>query len=289
MVFALPILGGFALGLAVRGAWQQHFALVFRLNTAAGLAVLAFLAGWGFQGGAGSVVALAVILAAQLTAVGLGAWLFRREADGPLLSFALYGNPGFWAVPVTAALFGPRAAVVMAAYDMLTQPRIALLVRYLRSRAPIAQTPSTGLVDYAPAALAVAGLAFAQVVAAPAALAEVVVVLATVLSVVGALLLGLGWPQGGWVRIARPATVAKLLAVHLTLVPVLLAGAALAGVAVPAGAWVLALGPMPVNMLCFARLYGYSSRIAACATAASLGLAMALLPAAVWLAGRLPA
>lgn len=289
MAFALPILGGFALGLAVRRAWQRHFAVAFRLNTAAGLAVLAFLAGWSFEGGAGSVVALAVILAAQLTAVAAGAWLFRGEADGPLLSFALYGNPGFWAVPATAALFGPRAAVVMATYDMLTQPRIALAVRFLRARAPTPQARRTGLVDYAPTALAVAGLGFGAVVTAPAVVAEVVVVLGTALSVVGAVLLGLGWPRGGWLRTPRPATVARLLALHLTFVPALLAGAAIGGVDVPAGAWVLALGPMPLSMLSFARLYGYSARLAASATAASVALAMALLPVAVWLADRLPA
>ncbi len=45
MAFTPPILGGFALGLAVPRAWQHHFAFAFRLNTGAGLAVLAFLAG----------------------------------------------------------------------------------------------------------------------------------------------------------------------------------------------------------------------------------------------------
>ena len=289
VAFTLPILGGFALGLVVRRAWQQHFAFAFRLNTGAGLAVLAFLAGWSFDGGAGSVVALAVILAAQLTAVATGAWLFRREPDGPLLSFALYGNPGFWAVPVTAALFGPREAVIIAAYDMLTQPRIATAVRFLRSRAPIPQTPRTGLVDYAPTALAVTGLVFGAFVTAPPAVAQVVVVMGTVLAAVGAALLGLGWPQGRWLRRPGPGVVAKLLAVHLTLVPALLAAAALSGVAVPAGAWVLALGPMPVSMLSFARLYGYSAGLAARATAFSVALALALLPVASWLAGTLPA
>jgi hypothetical protein len=289
VAFALPILGGFAFGLAVRGAWQRHFALVFRLNTAAGLAVLAFLAGWSFQGGAAGLAILGVILAAQVTAVVAGAWLFRRHDDAPLLSFALYGNPGFWAVPMTAALFGPRAAVVIATYDMLTQPRIAAGVRFLRARAPIAQAARTGLVDYAPTALAVAGLAFGRLQPAPGLVPETVVVLGTVLAVVGAMLLGLGWPQAGWLRTPDRGLVARLLAVHLTLVPGLLIGAALAGVDVPAGAWVLALGPLPLSMLSFARLYGYSSRLAAFALATSIAIATGLLPVAVWLSHRLPA
>jgi hypothetical protein len=289
VAFTLPLLGGFALGLAARGALQRHFALAFRLNTAAGLAVLAFLAGWGFQGGAAGIASLGVILTAQITAVAAGAWLFRRHADGPLLSFALYGNPGFWAVPVSAALFGPRAAVVIATYDMLTQPRIAAAVRFLRARAPIAQAARTGLVDYAPTACAVAGLAFGRLVPAPGLIPEAVVVLGTALAAIGAMLLGLGWPQGGWLRTADRGLVARLLAVHLTLVPALLLAMALAGADVPAGAWVLALGPVPLSTLSFARLYGYSSRLAACALGTSIAVATALLPVAVWLAHRLPA
>jgi hypothetical protein len=276
-------------GLAVRGLWQRHFALVFRLNTAAGLALLAFLAGWSFQAGAGGVVALGVILAAQVTAVAAGAWAFRRHADAPLLSFALYGNPSFWAVPVTAVLFSPRAAVVIATYDMLTQPRVAAALRFMRRRAPVPQAARTGLVDYAPTACAVTGLAFGQLQPAPGVVPQVVVVLGTVLAALGAMLLGLGWPRGGWLGAAERRLVVRLLALHLTLFPALLLLAALAGVDVPDGAWVLALGPVPLSMLAFARLYGYSSRLAACALSVSMAIAVALLPLAVWLAHRLPA
>jgi hypothetical protein len=42
-------------------------------------------------------------------------------------------------------------------------------------------------------------------------------------------------------------------------------------------------------MLSFARLYGYSSRLAAFALAASIAIATGLLPVAVWLSQRLPA
>jgi hypothetical protein len=62
-----------------------------------------------------------------------------------------------------------------------------------------------------------------------------------------------------------------------------LLAAALAGVPVPDAAWVLALGPLPVASLSFARVYGYSSRVAACGLAVSLPLAAALLPLAAWL------
>ncbi|MEY2533543.1 MAG: hypothetical protein QOF29_1453, partial [bacterium] len=46
---------------------------------------------------------------------------------------------------------------------------------------------------------------------------------------------------------------------------------------------------VPLSMLAFARLYGYSSRLAACALSVSMAIAVALLPLAVWLAHRLPA
>jgi hypothetical protein len=70
----------------------------------------------------------------------------------------MYGNPTFWSLPVAAAALGARAAVLLVAYDMLTQPRIALVVRLLRMRAPIAQRSRTALADYAPTLGAVSGL-----------------------------------------------------------------------------------------------------------------------------------
>jgi hypothetical protein len=287
MPITLPVLGAFAIGLALRSRLERHFALVLRLNNAAGLAVLAFLAGWSFHASVSAVAGLALLLAGQLGAVGLGARLFRRHADAPLMSFALYGNPGFWSVPVAATVLGPRAAVVLATYDMLTFPRVAPGIRALRARAPAPQRARTALVDYAPSAAAMAGLAVGRWLPAPPVVPQLVVALATALAAVGAVLLGAAWPRGrGWLDARQRALVARILAVHLTFLPVLLLAAAVAGLAVPDAAWILALGPVPVSTLLFARLYGYSQRLAACALAISMAVAVALLPLAAWAAER---
>ncbi len=288
MTIVAPILGGFVLGLAFRARLQRHVAVLSRTTTALGVAVLALLAGWGFTGGGWGPGAVALVLGAQLAAVGAAARLFRAHRDGPLLAFLLYGNPGFWSVPVTAALFGPRAAVGVAAYDLLTSPRLAVGLRLLRTRARVPQSTRTALVDYAPMSAAVAGLALGAVVAPPAALPVAVVALSTVLAVVGAVVLGVAWPAGGWRPHAERGLVARVLAVHLTVVPAVLLAGALAGVAVPDGAWVLALGPLPVASVSFARVYGYSPRLASGALTASMALAAALLPVAWWLAQRGP-
>jgi hypothetical protein len=285
----LPLLGGFSLGLAVRRRFQAHFATAFRANTALGVALVAFLAGWSWHGGAGSIAGLAVLLAAQIAVVLLGARLFAHHDDGPLLTFAFYGNIGFWAVPVAAATLGTRAAVVMAAYDMLTQPRLAIAVRLMRSRAPISQPSGTALVDYAPMCAAVAGLLFGRLVPVPPAVPEAVVVLATVLAAVGATLLGIAWPRPPLRARLRAGLIARAMALHLAFVPAILLAATLAGVHVPAGAWLLAFGPLPLSLLSFARLYGYSTRLAACAFGASMVVAVALLPLAIWLGHHPPA
>jgi hypothetical protein len=284
VLVVLPILGGFSLGLAARRRLQRHFGLAFRANQALGIAVVALLAGWSFDSAPGGLAGLGVLLGAQVAAVLVGARAFRDREDGPLLAFGLYGNPGFWSVPVAAATLGTRAAVVVAAYDMLTQPRLAITLRLLRSRAPIAQAGHTALVDYAPMTMAVAGLLLGRVVPAPALVSHLVVVLATVLAVSGAVLLGAAWPRATFRVRADVALIGRAIALHLGFVPALLLAASLGGIAVPAGAWILALGPLPVSILSFARLYGYSTRLAAWALAASMALAVALLPLAVWLA-----
>jgi len=134
---ALSLAGGFAVGFALRAWLQRYFALAFRTQFALGMGSLAVLAGWAYDGGVGDVAALALLLAAQVSALLLGAWLFRRRREGPVLAFSMFGNPTMWSLPIAAAAVGPRAAIVLAAYDMLTMPRIALGVRLLRRRAPI--------------------------------------------------------------------------------------------------------------------------------------------------------
>jgi hypothetical protein len=286
---ALSIIGAFAIGLAVRRRLQHHFAAAFRANAALGMGTVGLLSGWSFSGDAGGLTALGVLLAAQVTAVLVAARLFGPRPDGPVLAYGLYGNPGFWSVPVTAATLGTRPAVVVATYDLVTQPRIALGVRLMRARAPAAPRARTAATDYAPTAAAVTGLLLGRITQAPPVIPDAVVVLSTALSVVGAVLIGLAWPAGGWGGVADVRRAAPALALHLTFVPSVLVAAALAGVAVPAGAWVLALGPLPISMLSFARLYGYSARLAATALAWSMAVGVALLPLAVWLARHGPA
>ena len=73
------------------------------------------------------------------------------------------------------------------------------------------------------------------------------------------------------------------LALHLTFVPAVLGVATLLGLDLPGAAWILAFGPLPVSIVAFARLYGYSTRTAATGLALSVALALALLPVALLL------
>ena len=285
MPVALSLVGGFAVGLAFRSSLERWFAVAFRTQFALGLGSLAVLAGWSFEGGVTDVAALALLLVAQVSAVLLGAWAFRRRREGPMLAFGLYGNPTMWSLPIVAATLGPRAAVVLAAYDMLTLPRIALGVRLLRRRAPIPQRPRTALTDYAPMGGAVAGLVLARIVEAPAVIPEVVGVAGTVLAASSALLLGVAWPRGRWLKRPEVGLALRALALHLTFVPAVLGGAALLGLAIPPAVWVLVLGPFPMATLSFARLYGYSAAQAASGFAVSVVLSLALLPVALAIGG----
>jgi len=281
---ALPLVGGFALGIAVRALLRAHFATAFRANLALGVGLLGLLAGWSFTGSAQSIAALGALLAAQLAAVLLAARLFGDGRNGPVLAYMLYGNPGFWAVPVAAATLGARPAVVLAAYDMLTQPRLAVGLRLLRARAPELPNPRTALTDYAPALAATAGLALGRVVPAPELVPHLVTALAVVLAAVGALLMGVAWPRRPWFGAVEAGVVVRALGLHLTVVPGALLAVSAAGLDVPPAAWLLALGPVPLSTLPFARLYGYSPRVAACGIALSVAAAVALLPLALGLA-----
>src|SRR3954452_24668096 len=170
MTLALPLFG-FVFGLGARRWLQRHISLLVRMQLAGGIGILAVLSGWSFDVSVRNVGAIGVLLAAQLNAVAIGARLFRRRTDGPLMAFWMYGNPTFWTAPVAAAALGARAAVFVIAYDMLTQARIAAGVKSLRRRAPKPQAPRTALADYAPTLGAVAGLLAGLVIPAPAAMA----------------------------------------------------------------------------------------------------------------------
>jgi len=280
VVATLPLFGAFILGIGVRRWLQRHFALLFRIQFALGMGVLAVLAGWSFELSLRNVGALGVVLLAQVTSVLLAARLFRARPDGPLLAYGMYGNPTFWSLPVTAATLGPHAAVFIVAYDMLTQGRIAVGVKLLRMRAPVEQSARSALADYAPTAGALAGLLLGRVVEAPAAIATVVTVLGTVMALIGAVLLGVAWPRE-WIGRVEARLALRGLALHLTLVPSLLGSATLLGMHLPGAAWIMAFGPLPTSVVAFAKLYGYSTRTAASGLALSAALAIALLPLAL--------
>jgi predicted permease len=183
---------------------------------------------------------------------------------------------------VAAVTLGPEAGVFIVAYDMLTQPRIALGVKLLRTRAPVEQSRRSALADYAPAAAAVAGLLFGLLVPAPPLIASIVTVLGIAMSLVAALLLGVAWPRE-WIGRCSTKLSLRSLALHLTFVPAVLGAATLLGLDLPGAAWILAFGPLPVSIVAFARLYGYSTRTAATGLALSVVLALALLPFALLL------
>jgi predicted permease len=279
VVAALPLFGAFVLGLGARRWLQRYFDVLFRAQFAVGMGLLAVLAGWSFDVTTRNVAAVGVLLAAQFGSVAVAVRLFGHRTDGPLLAFGMFGNPTFWSLPVAAATLGADAAVFIVAFDMLTQWRIALGVRLMRGRAPIEQSQRSALADYAPSVGAVGGLLFGLMVAAPAAIATAVTVLGIAMALVAALLLGVAWPRE-WVNGCSARVSLRGLALHLTFVPAVLAVATLLGLDLPGAAWILALGPLPVSIVAFARLYGYSTRVAATGLALSCLAALALLPLA---------
>ena len=284
MAAAIPLFGAFVVGLGARRWLQRHISLLFRMQLAGGIGVLSVLAGWSFDVSVRNVAAIGVLLAAQLISVSVAARLFRGRTDGALISFWMYGNPTFWTAPIAAATLGAEAAVFVIAYDMLTQARIAVGVKYLRRRAPKSQSARTALADYAPSIGAVTGLVVGSVLTAPDVVDTLVAGLGIVMAGVGFLLLGVSWPKR-W--IGRPQVLMTLrgLALHYSIVPSILGLATLAGVDLPGAVWLLAFGPIPTSVVSFAQVYGYSPKTAATGLAISIAVAIALLPLSLTLAG----
>jgi len=270
------------MGLSARRWLQRHITLLFRLQLAGGIGLLSVLAGWSFDLSVRNVGAIGVLLFAQLLSVSVAARMFRHRTDGPLISFWMYGNPTFWTAPVAAAAIGAEAAVFVIAYDMLTQARIALGVRFLRRHAPKSQSRGTALADYAPTYGALAGLLLGLVLPAPGFIDTFVAALGIVMAAFGALLVGVAWPKR-WIGTPQLAMALKGLALHLTLVSAVLALASRV-IDLPGAVWILALGPIPTSVVSFARLYGYSPRTAATGLALSVFVAIALLPISLTLA-----
>ncbi|HEY6891705.1 MAG TPA: hypothetical protein VI300_28140 [Solirubrobacter sp.] len=285
MVAALPLFGAFLAGLGTRRWLQQHVTILFRLQLAGGIGLLSVLAGWSFNVSVRNVAAIGVLLVAQLTSVAVAARLFRKRTDGALFSFWMFGNPTFWTAPVAAAALGAEAAVFVIAYDMLTQARIAIGVRAMRSHAPKSQSAKTALADYAPTIAAMSGLLLGLVFPAPDFVDSVVAVLGIVMAFFGFMLLGVSWPRNRWTGVPQVAMTVRALALHFTLVPALLGLATLAGVDLPGAVWLLAFGPVPTSVVSFSQVYGYSPRTAATGLAISIGCAIALLPLSLTLAG----
>ena len=271
-------------GLGARRWLQRHISLLFRMQLAGGIGVLSVLAGWSFDVSVRNVAAIAVLLTAQLTSVAVGARVFKHRTDGPLLSFWMYGNPTFWTAPLAAATLGAQAAVFIIAYDMLTQARIAVGVRFMRHHAPKSQSARTAIADYAPTIGAVSGLLVGIVLPAPAVVDTVVAALGIVMAGVGFLLLGVSWPKR-WIGRPQVAISLRAFALHWTLVPAVLGLATLAGIELPGAVWLLAFGPIPTSVVSFAQVYGYSPKTAATGLALSIAGAIALLPLSLALAG----
>ncbi len=103
-----PMVTAFGVGLAARRRLQPHFARLFGTHFTLGVGILAFFAGWSFVPSTENLIALVVLLGAQLSPVGSTAAVFRAREDGPLLAFAMFGNPGFWTMPVATVALGPR-------------------------------------------------------------------------------------------------------------------------------------------------------------------------------------
>ena len=234
------------MGLGARRWLQRHIRLLFRPHLAGGIGLLSVLAGWSFEVNVRNVAAIAVLLFAQLLSVSVAAWVFRRRTDGPLISFWMYGNPTFWTAPVAAAALGAEAAVFVIAYDMLTQARIALGVRYLRRQAPKSQSRGTALADYAPTYGALAGLLVGLVLPAPDIVDTFVAGLGIVMAGVGALLSASpGRIAGSGRRRSRSPCKGSRCTGRSS--PAVLAVATLAGVDLPGAVWILALGPIPLR------------------------------------------
>ena len=285
MITALPLFGAFLAGLGTRRWLQQHITLLFRLQLAGGIGLLSVLAGWSFDVSVRNVAAIGVLLVAQLTSVAVASRLFATRTDGALFSFWMFGNPTFWTAPVAAAALGAEAAVFVIAYDMLTQARIAVGVRYMRANAPKAQSARTALADYAPTIAAMSGLALGVVLPAPHFVDSVVAGLGIGMALAGFLLLGVSWPRNRWTGAPQVAMTARALALHYTLVPAILGIATLAGVDLPGAVWLLAFGPVPTSVVSFSQVYGYSPRTAATGLAVSIAAAIVLLPLSLSLAG----
>jgi hypothetical protein len=271
------------MGLSARRWLQRHIRILFRLHLAGGIGLLSVLAGWSFDLNVRNVGAIGVLLFAQLFSVTLAARLFQRRTDGALMSFWMFGNPTFWTAPIAAAALGAEAAVFVIAYDMLTQARIAFGVRYLRLKAPRSQSRGTALADYAPTYGALSGLLIGLVLPAPEIVETIVAGLGILMAGVGALLLGVAWPRR-WIGRAQVANGLRGLAVHYAVVPAVLALATLAGVDLPGAVWILAFGPIPLSVVSFAQLYGFSPRTAATGLALSMAGAIALMPLSLTLA-----
>ncbi|MDA0172605.1 hypothetical protein OJ998_26115 [Solirubrobacter taibaiensis] len=283
MTVALPLFGAFVLGLGARRWLIQHIAFLVRAQLSVGIGLLAVLAGWSFELSGGNLAAIGVLLAAQLTALGVATRVFRRRSDHALIAFWMFGNPTYWTAPIAVAALGAKAAVFVVAYDMLTQPRIALGIRLLRRHATVPQTRTTALADYAPTIGALAGLLLGRLVPAPDVVTTLVAGLAIAMSAMGVLLLGVSWPKR-WIGRPQLALSFRVLALHLTLVPCALALATLAGIDLPGAVWLFALGPVPTSVVSFAQLYGYSPRTAATGLVMSVAAAIVLLPLAIALA-----
>ena len=284
MAHLLVSVASIGVGVSLRKRLDHLLGRIVRLQYVLVAAPLCFLGGLLFQFRPMSLLAIAVLQAGEIGSLLLGAFLHRRRHGRHGIAFAAgVANSGIWAIPVAAAFLNPAAVAFLAVYGSFTFLETAVLTRSLRRFAPSPPSGRTALADYASAAAVIVGLLAQLALGRPAALLPWLRGLALLSAVSGAAVIGLAAPL---LRPGRRDLRAGLHGVWLRFgfaFPLLLGVAVLTGRPVPPAAWIVALAPCYANILCSAALYGYRRREAAATVLATTGVALPLLPVALFL------
>ena len=274
-------MSAFFIGTGVRRVGREWFSRLFRAQLMVLTSSLALLTGWSVSLGGADLVAMAVLLGAEVAALVLGLTLVRAGKVSPPAAASAASNSGFWSIPVSGMLFGATGAAFAVVYEAVALPRVGLLIHTLRRSAPESPSRRSALVDYLPPAALCSGLLLRQVVEGPGL--GPVRPLGLAVGMAGFLLLGMampvGWPQAGDWRRALPAVPLRLV---LPVTVCLLARAA--GLQLPGPVWVLALAPSPFIVVSLSRLYGYRREEATTIPLLTVPVALVLLPVVAWLA-----
>ena len=271
----------FLVGTGMRRITVGWFNLLFRAQLVILASTLALLTGWTVSLGGTALVAMALLLGAEVAALGFGRTLARSGRLNPPAAASAASNSGFWSIPVSGMLFGASGAAFAVVYDVVAVPRAALVIHTLRRSAPNSPSRRSSLVDYLPQLALCTGLLLRHVASGPGL--GPVRPLGLAVGIAGFLLLGMAmpleWPRAGdWLR-ALPAVPLRF---GLPAAVCLLARAV--GLQLPGPVWVLALAPSPFIVVSLSRLYGYRREEAAAIPLLMVPLALLLLPMVAWLA-----